>query len=668
MIRKIGRVLEDHIEKIVLIVVGILCTWLLMTRVIFSPNVVSYNNEGKTVNVKPGEIDSLIETEARNVLQQKQNPGSSNIKIEPYKSRTSDFLALLEQPVSNISTPLITLNPNSIQSPDVPTGVYNLPDDIVGPVQNVEIEYIQAAAYIPTSTITLENSYSEDTSEPNNLDIVIVEAEYDVSELCDRLYEVFIDDVALEFRDPCFAKPIFATKNLQRRELTDKGTWSSWQNVPQPKTNSYGDLFDVVEDVKNLPAGGLELRKLQLDDRDIQIELLQPQGYQSASAKEEFYPPRIHRMYLDALADEERQERIDARAEENSDRTDSRRAGRSTRPNTNLYPTTGTQGVGNYDTQQTRGRRGRGGRGSTRGGLATYPDTATDRSRSGRDIGVGDLDTYTRQVEENISPMDEVYDEYDKILITFETDFAKMSEPLVFWAYDDTVEPLKTYQYRIRLGLLNQIAGEKANDLILWSEFSDTTEAVEIQGRTYFFAKSIKEAAKTINVTVCKYILGYWYSEDFSVSQGEAIGNVVETETDEETESRSRITDETTIRTTDDEFVEPETIDYNTGAFMVDVVAVNDWEGRDTLDSRNYHEMLYSFDGINIEHMPVNSRYWSQDMVRANAYVSRQLREEKEPLKDFGSNTRRQQSSLRGRDGRYNPDDYYRMDEQQNRR
>jgi hypothetical protein len=264
--------------------------------------------------------------------------------------------------------------------------------------------------------------------------------------------------------------------------------------------------------------------------------------------------------------------------------------------------------------------------------------------------------------------MDEVYDEYDKILITLDTDFAKMSEPLLFWAYDDTVEPLKTYQYRIRLGLLNQVAGKKANDLILWSEFSDTTDTVEIPGMMYFFAKSVKEAAKTINVTVCKYILGYWYSENFPVEQGETIGNIVETETDEESRSRSRITEETTTKTADDEFVDPETIDYNTGAVMVDVVAVNDWEGRDTLDPRNYYEMLYSFDGINIEHMPITSKYWPQDMVRANANVSRQLREEKEPLKEFDSDSSFQRSlSRRGR-GRDGMDEYYRMYEEEYRR
>ena len=658
MIRKIGRFLEDHIEKIVLIIVGILCTWLLMTRVIFSPNVVPYNNEGKTINVKPSEIDGFIETEARNMSQQKR--GSESPKIETYKSRTSDFLALLEQPVSNIKTELSIPNPDSIESMDVPGEVYNLPADIVGPVKNVAMDYIRAAAYVPTSTITLENSYDEDTSEPNNLDIITVEAEYDISGLCDRLYEVFLDDVyETEYRDPCLAKPIFATVNLQRRELTDKGSWSNWQNVPQPKTNPYGDLFDVVEDVKNLPPGGLELRKLQLDDREVQIELLQPRGYQIASAKEELLPPRIHSMYLDALADQERQERIEARAEEKSEREDTRSDRRNTRSNTGI----GNQG----NTRQNQTRRTRGGRNSSTTTTNLYDSATTDRTRNRRNQD-DETNSYLDQQEEEISPMDEVYYEYEKILITFDTDFTKMSDPLVFWAYDDTVEPFKTYQYRVRLGLLNQIAGKKANDLILWSDFSNTTDTIEIPGMMYFFAKSIKEAAKTINVTICKYVLGYWYSENFSVAQGEAIGDVIETETDEESEPRSRITDNriTITNLPTDEFIEPETIDYNTGAVMVDAVAVNDyWEGKDTLDLRNYYDMLYSYDGINIEHMPVNSKYWPQDMVRANANVSRQLREEKEPFKEFDSNEnlRRRTSSLRdgiyGEYGNYGNTDLY---------
>lgn len=37
---KIARFFEEHVEKMVLVVVGLVCAWLLITRVIFSPNMV----------------------------------------------------------------------------------------------------------------------------------------------------------------------------------------------------------------------------------------------------------------------------------------------------------------------------------------------------------------------------------------------------------------------------------------------------------------------------------------------------------------------------------------------------------------------------------------------------------------------------------------------------
>ena len=135
--------------------------------------------------------------------------------------------------------------------------------------------------------------------------------------------------------------------------------------------------------------------------------------------------------------------------------------------------------------------------------------------------------------------MIDVYDEFDKIRLTGRTLLEKMREPLVFWAHDDTVEPRKHYRYRIRLGVFNPVAGtdqlseqdiSRKNEVVLWSEFSDVTDPVEIPGRLYFFAKHIREPANVVTVQVSKYLLGYWHSEDFKVSQGEVIGNVVETE------------------------------------------------------------------------------------------------------------------------------------------
>ncbi|MHC4559698.1 MAG: hypothetical protein ACYS80_20595, partial [Planctomycetota bacterium] len=57
---KIGSFFEEHIEKIILVIIGLVCVWLLITRVIFSPNEVSYGKD----KLSPGAIDDHIYKEA----------------------------------------------------------------------------------------------------------------------------------------------------------------------------------------------------------------------------------------------------------------------------------------------------------------------------------------------------------------------------------------------------------------------------------------------------------------------------------------------------------------------------------------------------------------------------------------------------------------------------
>ena len=118
------------------------------------------------------------------------------------------------------------------------------------------------------------------------------------------------------------------------------------------------------------------------------------------------------------------------------------------------------------------------------------------------------------------SPINEVYNKYDEIMLTRLTEFDKL-EKLTFWAYDDTVEPRKTYRYRVRLGVFNPIAGtdkvsqkslDKRNDVILWSSYSDVTEPIEIMGRLYFFANSVRDADKAVTVQISRLALGRWHS------------------------------------------------------------------------------------------------------------------------------------------------------------
>ena len=204
---------------------------------------------------------------------------------------------------------------------------------------------------------------------------------------------------------------------------------------------------------------------------------------------------------------------------------------------------------------------------------------------------------------------------------------SKMREPLLFWALDDTLEPGKSYRYRIRLGVFNP-------------------------QRIYLFAKEIQEAARMVTVQVSKYVLGYWYSKDFVVRQGEAIGKLVELERPASSESRgirglplseaSRYPSLRDPRRIDylrpeEKTGEPESIDYSTGAVLVDAIPINDWSGKGSLRPRHYFDMLYSYDGTTIERTAISNVNWPQKLQVAFNEIRSLQRESKEPLKDWQS-------------------------------
>ena len=269
------------------------------------------------------------------------------------------------------------------------------------------------------------------------------------------------------------------------------------------------------------------------------------------------------------------------------------------------------------------GRGGRGGRENERGRPSRSRDTKEEK---------------------------DIYDEFDEILLTSKSSVGKMQE-LVFWAYDDTVEPDKSYQYRIRLGIFDPIAGTDQfseeykslkNNVILWSNFSDTTESVTVPAKLYFFPLDIQEAIKmvsTVKVTVARYVLGYWYSNNFTVKRGEVIGKAVDTAEEEKEAAKETAGEDVTI---------PETIDYSTGAVLVDVRGpVNDWLGGRNLRPRQYYDMLYSFDGTKIEHLPIESRYWAKGLLVKFNEIKRSEKEPKEALRVWGGRA--------GRRGRIGP-------------
>ena len=647
---RLGNPLEEHIEKIVFAIVGLVCIWLLISYVVFSPNVVSCDNK----KLAPGGIDSYVSKQTeflKEKLSEEPQPKA------PYEPNVGLFIALTDSAVSGLTVSFEVPVPAPIPRSIIDERIYDLPligedEDVIGEVTDVRVEHIRAAAYVPTTEIDEENIYSQDNSEPNDIDLVTVEAKFDVAGLCERFYENFAGaKVQEQWRDPCLANPVFAVVQLQRQEQLEDGGWSDWQIVPQARIDARRELFEVIEDFAELPPAGLTVRLYRFNNGQVRKDLLQPEAYRIASAEEEWFPPAIHEKYLsyrkelesqekreaEIAKEEERKRKFEeareAREAREKEREEKRKERDKTRRETGGRETGAKRrSPGGVDSRRT-GTRG------TRGDFAASRSTK-ERSTKRRERPMtvkkheSDKKGSAKSKEVLSTSIDDFYKELDEILITEESDLSKMRQ-LVFWAHDDTVEPEKKYRYKIRLGVFNPIAGTDKlsgqyksykEKVILWSEFSNVTEGVAIPEMSYFFPVKIQETTKIVTVQVCKYVLGYWYSKKFPVRLGESIGKVAKYDVEEKEEQEEQKKVEITV---------PESIDYSTGAVLVDVMAVSDWVGGSNL--RYYFDVLYSSDGAHIGHRPVGSRYWSKELLAKYHEIERAEEKPREPLRDWSS-------------------------------
>ena len=641
---KVLSFLEDHVEKIVLGIVLIIFVWLLVTRVIMSPNAVSYEER----NPSPGSIDDYIRDDALKLEEiMNRRPNASDV----YGPRLREYSDLLRSSITGVDFGMSPLVPESNPQGGTIVRKYNLPD--VGDVGEVVVGRIRAVAYTPFEDVTADNDYSSTNSEPNDLDLVTVQGAYDIR----TLYASFEDSFAgaavkPEWRDPCLAEPVFAAVHLQRQKRDDDGLWGEWEDVPRTKIDHRRDLFAVIEDARSLPPGGLAVRMLQYSDRMVQMDLLQPAAYQIASANEEWFPPLLYEEYKAIRATEALEERRRAREEEEQDSSSSdtgvRRAS-STGGRRSLSETGGRTGSASDSPRTSSGRRtsrsiGTSAQGQSQG--SRYSNRAS-KGRTDRN----EPDSAESRADKREAPkkptVDDVRKKLKELLIERIAALRGLDE-LVFWAHDDSVEPGGEYRYRVRLGVFNPVAGKnqlsqqdatRNNEVILWSGFSDASESVEVPQRLYFFAKGIQEAAKEVTVQVSKFMLGYWYSEDFKVKGGEGIGDLVQTQAAKKRTEPPRPGEPIESEPTDG-IGEPQAVDYDTGAVLVDVVAVNDWSGDSAMRARQYFDMLYSYDGTRIERMPVGDRYWPDELRVIRSEIRDSQREPKQPLRLWGGTDR----------------------------
>ncbi|UCD52750.1 MAG: hypothetical protein JSW27_08950 [Phycisphaerales bacterium] len=731
LLGKIGRFCENHVEKLVLVIVCLVCAWLFFTKVIFSPNGVAY--DGKTFS--PGQIDAYIQSKAEDLRAPLAGTGSG-AQARTYTSKVSgpidpndpvvadvflgrpkpqSFAELLQSPLAFMAADEKAMATTAVRrGPE--QARYSLPR--IGRVADVDVCYIRAAAYVPLEEVTSETQYDQVENEPNDIDLVTVEAKFDVAELY-RQFQAHFAGTEVEkaaWRDPCLADPTFAAVQLQRQRQLDGGRWGEWTEVPRARVEANRQLFTVIEKVQDLPPGGVNVREMQFDNKLITMALLQPESYQIASAEEDWFPPSYYSKFKELQrkveAEERRKEREEQRERQGTATTGRYRDNTTTTGGGTMRSrgggrrrdvTGGTANQGAYGTAP--GQRTRGSRGRTRLGQGTDPmmpgAPGTRRTRGGRRGGAMDPGYDTAAgggayggypggpgAMQREPTTDEVYFEFAQDRINYMTDLSKEKDPVLFWALDDTAEPGGTYRYRIRLGVFNPVAGtnklmpediEKKDQVILWSEFSDVTRTVAIAKRLYFFAKDVQEKQRTATVEVARYALGYWRTEDFRVQPGDVIGQEKEPEPEEENDRRSarltggRITGAAGrdmmaggpyaaggaygaagygmpggmygMMQPRDETV-PDVIDYRTHAVLVDLVPVSDW-GPD-LKPRVYHDMLYTADGVNIEHMPVSTKNWPKNLLSTYQEIMISKRKEQEAFRDFDAGGSRRGGGMGG--------------------
>jgi hypothetical protein len=527
---------------------------------------------------------------------------------------------------------------------------YRMP--VVGSVNDVSVEHIRAAAYMPKVAVTVENVGTEDTYEPNDLDLVTVQANFDLTPLIDSFQECFAGrEVPEGWRDAGLAKPVFAAVQLQRQRFGDNGEWGQWEDVPRVKIDPRRDDYKIIEDVNGLPSGGVMVQLAKLSAPQTQVKLLQPEPYKIASAEEDWLPPSLHRKFLTVRREKEAQDRREtiatereAKAAEERDKVAARPAredrgvtekSRGTTEQTGRTATPSrTSGGGGY----RGGASGGAGRGGVEmgGGAArnpsrtttAKPDRAPERDRRTESTTAAEQKKTAKPVVTEAM----IYDEMKKMLLTVK-DISKLREAVTLWAYDDTVEPGASYRYRIRLGVFNPVAGtgqvreedaEKDSKVILWGEFSDVTDVVTIDKRLYFFPLNVQETAMAAEMQVCRYVLGYWHSEPFMVKRGDVIGRVARVEPGDKDKKNAGVK-------------LPEMIDYATGAIVVDLIAMNDWSGDKTLQSRQYFDILFSFDGTSVERLPAKQMYWPEELRSKYSELKTLEKRPKEPWRAWGS-------------------------------
>jgi hypothetical protein len=603
-----SNLIELFVDKAVLAIAVIAALVVLFLFVIGSPNAIEYANKKLT----PGQIDESIYEKAAKLQKKLNEDPNKNDEKYKYEPKVSLYLDLVKNAVKNVNANInFPLPAFPAGTTIAPNRVYQLPD--IGKIEKLSVATVRMAAFVPTEELSDTVTYDMAETKLADVDLVTVESNINAKNLYESFKSAFTGkNVPEEWRIERYAKPVFAKVELQRRTQQSDGSWSQWDQVPQTKICNLKKMLQLP---KQADEYEIQIAMVQFAKTEFRNEILQPPVYDNAIPGEKWISPSFFNGREKRLAREQAEQKKQQLELEKARKLDAR----STRTR---QPATRQQAPSQSQTGDT-------------GGVAGRPPKTSEMTKH---------QTPTKPSLVQKQPLQKTpAPEETRQNLTEEQQFKEISlsekinpaelEKLVFWAHDDTTKPGEKYQYRIRIGVFNPIAGtnwfsQEQKDLktqtVLFSSFSEPTAIIEIPERLYFFATDIREIEKgysidrTVEIKVARYTLGNWVSETFSVKNGEQIGTVSD-------KARARL--EKALEKVD---TQPESIDLSTGAVMVDTRLVTEWAGAGYLRSKDFYELLYTQTGDSIQTMPIKERFWPDGITKV--YKEIEQAEKAEPI------------------------------------
>lgn len=592
MSKKRGNFADQFLDKIILGLTGLAALYLLWAFVLSNP----YGQKVGNQKVHPSEIDPQNKRQAQMIEKKLQDPAEANPYVQDKAAEFSNWLGCAMPKISIAAKwPL----PDDGPAASGENPIYALPQ--IPAMDIVKLASIRGTVRMPTEDVTPEISYSMVASKAADLDLVTISAHLNLQALYNNFRQSFMGPrLKPQWKDPTYAEPVPARIEMQRCVQNADGSWGQWQTVPFTRIDPYQKMFkDMPLTTEQMTYGNVALFMDSCREFAVMKDILQPSSYDFLSMQVKWLPAEYYEEYR-KISDEEEAKKL---REERERRLRERESGRGNRPG---------GGINRPQPQQPQPRRG--GRGENPmmdGGM--MPTTPVRPVRATRTV---------QDVERDAAAM----------VLTDKTKLSTLKD-MVVWVHDDTAVAGATYQYRIRYGVFNPVAGkdwvapeskEYKNQVVLWSAYTEISEPVVIPKMLHLFPMDVLADGMGASVEIYKYYMGQWHTETFEVHFGQMIGKPMESKSQAAIDGAGAAMG-MNLPGMDAGGVQQSTlVDYSTGYMLMDIQTINDWSGIG-VRQHTVPWMLCIDNANQILTLAAKKQYWSKEMIAGYAGVKSEM-------------------------------------------